>query len=197
MSGPGGAGDRPGARALRRDAAANRERVLAAAVTAMLREGRQVPMAAIAAEAGVGVGTLYRRYPDRDALLADLTIRAFRLLADLVEQAEPGPGTAADRLDGYWSAVVEHRDQLVLPLHGGPPVTAAAAAEQQARLHAGIARLLAAGRSDGSLRDDLTVGDLVTFGAMLVAPLPGAADWPERAARQRRLHLDGLRPRGR
>ena len=48
---------------LRRDALANQERVLAAAVTAVLREGRQVPMATIAADAGVGVGTLYRRYP--------------------------------------------------------------------------------------------------------------------------------------
>jgi AcrR family transcriptional regulator len=43
--------------------------VLAAAVTAVLREGQQVPMAIIAAEAGVGIGTLYRRYPNREALL--------------------------------------------------------------------------------------------------------------------------------
>ena len=41
-------------RALRRDAAANQERVLAAAVSAILREGPQVPMATIAVEAGVG-----------------------------------------------------------------------------------------------------------------------------------------------
>jgi AcrR family transcriptional regulator len=56
-------------RALRSDALANQERVLAAAVTAVLREGQQVPMAIIAAEAGVGIGTLYRRYPNREALL--------------------------------------------------------------------------------------------------------------------------------
>jgi AcrR family transcriptional regulator len=37
------------------------------AVTAVLREGRQVPMGSIAADAGVGIGTLYRRYPNREA----------------------------------------------------------------------------------------------------------------------------------
>jgi AcrR family transcriptional regulator len=56
-------------RRVRSDAHANRERVLAAAVTAVLREGRQVPMGTIAADAGVGIGTLYRRYPNREALL--------------------------------------------------------------------------------------------------------------------------------
>src|SRR5260370_37803696 len=49
----------------RRDAEANRERVLAAAAAAMTREGHHVPLATIAAEAGVGVGTLYRKYADR------------------------------------------------------------------------------------------------------------------------------------
>jgi AcrR family transcriptional regulator len=58
----------------RRDAELNRERVLASAVSAMLREGRNVPLAAIAAEAGVGVGTLYRSYADREALLHALAI---------------------------------------------------------------------------------------------------------------------------
>ncbi len=50
-------------RPLRRDALANQERLLAAATAVFLREGHHVPMATIAAEAGVGVGTLYRRYP--------------------------------------------------------------------------------------------------------------------------------------
>jgi AcrR family transcriptional regulator len=59
----------------RRDAEANRERLLAAAAAAMAREGRHVQLAVIAAEAGVGVGTLYRRYADRDALMQALEER--------------------------------------------------------------------------------------------------------------------------
>ena len=64
-------------RALRSDAAANRERILAAATTAVRRDGERVPMATIAEAAGVGIGTLYRHYPTRPALLAALTLRSF------------------------------------------------------------------------------------------------------------------------
>ena len=53
------------ARRPRRDAEANRERILAVAAAVMMRDGRHVPLAAIAAEAAVGVGTLYRKYADR------------------------------------------------------------------------------------------------------------------------------------
>ena len=47
----------------RSDAAANRERILAAATIAVRRDGERVPMATIADQAGVGIGTLYRHYP--------------------------------------------------------------------------------------------------------------------------------------
>jgi AcrR family transcriptional regulator len=54
----------------------------------MAREGRQVLIATIAAEAGVGVATLYRRYPDRDALLHALEHRAYALLEEILQQAD-------------------------------------------------------------------------------------------------------------
>src|ERR1700735_742764 len=72
----------------RRDAELNRERILAAAVSVMLREGRNVPLAAIAAEAGVGVGTLYRSYADREALLHALEYRAYALLNEIPHAIE-------------------------------------------------------------------------------------------------------------
>ena len=65
---------------LRSDAAANRERILAAATIAVRRDGETVPMATIADEAGVGIGTLYRHYPTRPALLTALTFRSFQLV---------------------------------------------------------------------------------------------------------------------
>src|SRR6202034_2199557 len=76
-----------GRRRLRRDAAANRDRVLAAAAAAVRREGAGVPLATIAADAGVGVGTLYRRYPSRQALLAALTHRSFQLVVGAAQRA--------------------------------------------------------------------------------------------------------------
>jgi len=87
-------------RPLRRDALANQERLLAAATAVFLREGYHVPMATIAAEAGVGVGTLYRRYPSRDALLEALTLRSFQLLVALAEEAEVREGDALARWPG-------------------------------------------------------------------------------------------------
>ena len=89
----------PIAQRMRSDAAANRERILAAATIAVRRDGEKVPMATIADEAGVGIGTLYRHYPTRPALLAALTIRSFHLVLEHARAAalsdEPAP-TALD-----------------------------------------------------------------------------------------------------
>jgi AcrR family transcriptional regulator len=180
------------ARSLRRDALANQEKVLSAALRVFLREGRHVPMAEIAAEAGVGVGTLYRRYPNRDALLEDLTHRSFRLLARLSEDAETRHGDAVARLDWWWDRVIDKRDQLVLPLHGGPPIASDHVRAEQARLHASLQRLLDAGRREGRIRDDVDIRDVILFGAMLITPLSGAPEWDAIARRQKAIHIDGL-----
>jgi len=181
-----------GRRRLRRDALANQERVLAAAVTTMLRHGRQVPMASIAAEAGVGVGTLYRRYATREALLDALTERSFRLVLAAAQDATERGDSGLDAIGRFLDLTIDHRAELVLPLHSGPgdlpPVTAAVRAE----LHRTLALLLATGRSDHSIRDDVTTGDVVIFGAMLAQPLTPA--WTRLARRQKSLFLRGLAP---
>lgn len=180
------------ARSLRRDALANQEKVLSAALRVFLREGRHAPMAEIAAEAGVGVGTLYRRYPSRDALLEALTHRSFRLLARLSEDAETRRGDAVARLDWWWDRVIDQRDQLVLPLHGGPPIISDHVRAEQARLHASLQRLLDIGRREGRIRDDVDIQDVILFGAMLITPLSGAPEWDAIARRQKAIHIDGL-----
>lgn len=181
-----------GRRQLRRDALANQERVLAAAVTTMLRHGRQVPMATIAEEAGVGVGTLYRRYATREALLEALTERSFRLVLAAAQDAAERGGSGLDGIGRFIDRTVDHRAELVLPLHSGPgdlpPVTAAV----QAEVHRTIALLLARGRADDSIRDDVTTSDVVIFGAMLAQPLAPA--WSRLARRQKTLFLRGLAP---
>ena len=184
-------------RSLRRDALANQEKVLAAALRVFLREGRHVPMAEIAAEAGVGVGTLYRRYPNREALLEALTYRSFRVLAQLAENAEARKGDAVARLDWWWDRVIDHRDELVLPLHGGPPVTSDHVRVEQTRLHASLQRLLDVGRREGAIRDDVDIRDVILFGALLIPPLSGARGWDAIARRQKAIHIDGLMVRSR
>ncbi len=179
---------------MRSDALANQERVLAAAVTAVLREGRQVPMRTIAAEAGVGIGTLYRRYPNREALLEALTLHAFRLVLRCAEIAEnlnePGFATLSSFLD----CVISHADQLVLPLHGGPVPTAAETLAVRSSVHQALQRILDRGRRDGTIRADVTARDIIVLGAMLAQQLPNDRRSDQAPRRLKAFFLDGLAP---
>lgn len=183
-----------GRRSLRRDALANQERVLAAAVATMLRHGRQVPMAAIAAEAGVGVGTLYRRYATREALLDALTERSFRMVLAAARQAAGQGGSGLAAVGWFLERTIEHGAELVLPLHGGPGELPTGTAALRAQVHDELGRLLARGRADGSIGGDVTASDVVIFGAMLVQQLTGDDAWPRLARRQSVLFLRGLAP---
>src|SRR3984885_14617046 len=107
-------------RALRSDAAANRERVLAAAAVAFKRDGERVPMATIADEAGVGIGTVYRHYPTRAALLAALSRRSWDLVLEHARTAPTADGPAVDAIARFLAQTIAARDDLILPLHGGP-----------------------------------------------------------------------------
>lgn len=169
--------------------------MVAAAVAAVVRDGVDVPMATIAAEAGVGIATLYRKYPSRTAMLLALTERSFELLADRAEHVGAQQGTGFALLDRWWDELIEISDQLVLPLRGGPAVFTDAAAAARQRLHAQLRAMLRAGRRDGTLRRDITLDDVITFGTMLATPFYGA-DRRRVARRQKQLHLDGMSRNG-
>ena len=183
-----------GRRRVRSDALANQERVLAAAVTAVLREGRQVPMGTIAADAGVGIGTLYRRYPDREALLAALTLRAFGLVLECAENAEnlnePGLATLSSFLD----CVISHADQLILPLHGGPVPAAAETLAVRSTVHQALQRILDRGWRDGTIRADVTTRDVIVLTALLAQQLPDNRGPDQAPRRLKAFFLDGLAP---
>jgi AcrR family transcriptional regulator len=181
-------------RRVRSDAQANRERVLAAAVTAVLREGRQVPMGTIAADAGVGIATLYRRYPNREALLEALTLRAFHLVLQCAEDAESRNEPGLATLSSFLDCVIGHADQLVLPLHGGPIPTAAGTLAARSSVHQAIQRILESGRRDGTIRADATARDIIVLTALLAQPLPHNPDPDQTLRRLKAFFLDGLAP---
>lgn len=158
----------------------------------MLRHGRQVPMATIAAEAGVGVATLYRRYATREALLDALTERSFRMVLAVAQEAAEQAGSGLEAVGWFLDRTVEHRAELVLPLHGGPSELPPRTDAVRAEVHRAIGLVLARGRKDGSVRDDVTTSDVVIFGAMLAQPLANAAAWDRLAHRQAALFLRGL-----
>jgi AcrR family transcriptional regulator len=180
------------ARRLRSDAAANRERILVAATIAVRRDGEKVPMATIADEAGVGIGTLYRHYPTRPALLAALTVRSFNLVLQharaTVQSDEPAPAA----LEQFFERTIAARDELILPLHGGPVIHDEKIIALQTEIRNLLEQVLARGRRDRTIRADATPIDIIITGAMLAQPLRNASDWDQLARRQATIFVAGL-----
>jgi AcrR family transcriptional regulator len=182
-----GVGRRP-----RSDGVANRERLLASAAVAIRREGAGVPMSTIAAAAGVGVGTLYRHYPSREALLAALTHRSFRMVLVAAQRAAEADQTAIECIRRFLDDTIQHGAELVLPMHGGPVPVDQAIVALRAEVHGTLDEILRRGRHDGTIRADLTALDIIMFGAMIAQPLPTATHWKRTARRQAAIFLDGL-----
>jgi len=181
-------------RELRRDAADNRDRVLAAAAAAVRREGTGVPMATVAADAGVGVGTVYRHFPSREALLGALTYRSFQLVLDAASRAAQSEGSGIEAVRCFLDQTVEHGPDLVLPLHGGPLVADRETDALQAEVRRTMGALLHRGRDDGTIRRDVRTRDLVLFGALLAQQLPHVPNWNENARRLVDIYIAGMAP---
>ena len=179
-------------RPLRSDAAANRERLLDAAAVAIRRDGDRVPLATIAEEAGVGIGTLYRHYPSRPALLAALVLRSFRLVLGHAHTAAESGESAPAALAHFFGQTIAARDDLILPLHGGPVIRDERITALQTEIRQLLEEVLARGRRDGTIRRDVTAHDIIITGAMLAQPLPHADDWDQIARRQARIYVAGL-----
>ena len=182
----------PGARS---DAQRNEQALLHAATAAVHREGAHVPLATIAADAGVGIATLYRHFPSREHLLGRLTHGSFEQVLRNARQAESAGADPADSLRRFISAAIDQRNELVLPLHGGPPLTAPDTLAVQAEVHLVLRRVLDRGRDDGSLKPDLTPRDVFLFGAMLAQPHAPDPAWDATCRRLLAHYLDGLAAR--
>ncbi len=94
--------DRHRRRPLRADARRNREALLQAAVELFAEEGTDVWLNAVAARAGVGIGTLYRNFPNRDALVEAAYRNEVAALCDAAAEllAELSADVGAGRVDG-------------------------------------------------------------------------------------------------
>lgn len=180
---------------LRRDAERNRERLLAAAaaVTALKRDGTGVSMARIAEEAGVGVATLYRRYPSREHLLEALQRRSFELVLAMVKDVEAQRLCGRDSIRAFLQRTVEHGPHLVMVWHGAPPPTDGETRRLEDELHGRVAAMVECGIADGSVRADVQAMDVIVFGAMVAQPLPTTEQhWAAMMQRQIDVFIDGV-----
>lgn len=184
-------GRRP--RERRSDAARNHEILVRAATAAVHREGTHVAMATIAADAGVGIGTLYRHFRNREDLLRFLTHRSFEQVLANVQAAERDGTTASDALRRFIAAAIAQRNELVVPLHGGPPVTAPETLAVRDQVHRAVQRIIKRGRTDGTISQDVTPRDVIAFGAMLAQPRQPDPEWDSTCWRLLATYLNGLR----
>jgi AcrR family transcriptional regulator len=157
---------------LRRDAQRNRERILTAARDVFAAGGVHATLDDVAAHAGVGVGTVYRRFPNKDALLDELFEQR---IADVAELAE----AALSNTDA-WEALIRFLEGLEemcaldralehLVLHTGRGDERLARARE--RLLAPIGALVERAKADGRLRGDFEASDIrmlhTMFGAVV------------------------------
>ncbi|WP_073392199.1 TetR/AcrR family transcriptional regulator [Jatrophihabitans endophyticus] len=181
--------------ALRADAARNRDQVLAVATRVFGTADREPSMRAIAREAGVGIGTLYRHFPTReslvDAVYRDQVVRLTSGADELL--AELSPSAALRRwmdLFGDWIATKNGMlDTLLTMIESGE----IAHDRTRTELHSAVERILRAGRTTGEFGVDVTAEDVAAslIGVFTVAPLP---DHRARAHRLLDIVSNGLRP---
>lgn len=173
-------------RPLRADAARNRASLLAAAHAVFSESGASASMEDVARRAGVGIGTLYRHFPTREALLAAACDE--RLLA-IVRESGGDAGDPGDAFTHYLETLVASAS-----LYRG------LAASFGVVLHAGTAgchatteegeRLLARAQKARRIRRDLVLDDVVCVAIAIALATPGD---PARVRRLIAVFLDGMR----
>lgn len=176
------------------EAERNDRLVLEAARDVFSELGYDAPVSAIAERAGVGMGTLYRRYGSKEELLQCLCLGSMRRSIASVEEALASDGDGWSALAGYVRRGVAQRVGAFAPAAGRIAVTAemTAASERGREL---LERLVERGRADGSVRPDVTWIDV----SYLIEQFSrGIAVEGQDEIRERllALALDGLRNHG-
>lgn len=178
---------------LRADARRNEGAILEAAKIVFARSGVDAPVREIAAEAGVGLGTLYRRFPTRADLVAAVFRREVDACADAAAPLAAGQGPA-EALAAWlmrYTRFLATKQGLAAALHSGDPAFAALPDYFRARFEPALSMLLGAAAEAGEVRADVAPYDLLrAIGNLAVA---SGDDGPAHTERMVMLLLDGLR----
>ena len=151
----------PGSSSLRADAERNRERIVAAAQEVFAEWGLNAALEKIARRAGVGIATLYRRFPTRANLIAASLERKMADYAAAAEQALDGPDPWAsfcwlvNRFCAMQAADASLQDPMTMRFPASSP-----AEELRSRALQSLEALIQRARRQGTLRSDFVAGDL-------------------------------------
>ena len=185
----------PTGRRPRADAERNRSRVLAVARALFSEHGNQVQMADVARAAGVGVGTVYRHFPDRQSLVLAAAEQRFTEVLEFVRTECLSDADPQRALVGFLRRIGEamfHDQGLSVALESVMGSTEPRG-ETRELYHTVAATLVERARAAGTIRPDSTVADLVLIvhGLIGVIRHDDGGDWH----RYLDLALDGLRVR--
>lgn len=178
---------------MRADALRNRAQIVSAAQVLFISHGPDVPMEDVARAAGVGVGTLYRRFPDRCSLLTAVATNVLDTLAGKLREARAAEPTAWAALVHYLADWAEFRLGLLHdPLCRTMPDRVAADADvRQSQLTwlDLLEDLITDAQREGALRPDVGMPEIAQFMNMLVTKLePG-----DTTTKLLQVMIDGLR----
>jgi AcrR family transcriptional regulator len=187
-------GDDRAERPLRADAQRNLSTLLKAAMAVFTKSGVDAPMREIAEKAGVGVGTIYRHFPERSGLIVAVFRNEIDACADAAAElaAQHAPDEALRQWIERYVSFIGAKRGLAAALHSGDPAYDVLPAHFEKRLRPALQGLLDAAASTDSIRSGLDPNDLLTAVASLCASTREGHD-PARARRMIGLLLDGLR----
>jgi AcrR family transcriptional regulator len=173
--------ERAPARTLRKDAERNRQRILEAAAEVFTERGFEATLDDVARHAGVGVGTVYRRFPDKGSLADALFRERIDRLVGMAEHAQDQPDAWAalvsflENAAGMLAGDRGLRQLLMFAAHGHDRVTYA-----RDRMRPAIDALIKRAQADGQVRDDLAATDIPMLEFMLGAATEYAGRPPPR-----------------
>ncbi len=179
--------------AKRADAQRNMEALLKAALAVFTTSGVDAPVREIAEKAGVGVGTVYRHFPQRSDLIAAVFRREIDACADAAPILSAGrtPFEALASWMQRYAAFVAAKRGLAKALHSGDPAFDNLPGYFDRRLRPALRTLLAAAAAAGEVRADIDADDLLS--AVTSLCMSAHNDGAGRAERMVALLVDGLR----
>ena len=184
------------ARPMRRDAERNRLLIMTAARELFAQRGLDASFEAVAREAGVGVGTLYRHFPNRQALIEALFDDGLAEISRIAEEALAAPtGWAGLRHFMVEMLALQSRDRGLRDVIVQARKTADPRREVlRARFIEPLSQLVANAQQQGDLRADLTSRDIavIQIAVLTMAEFTGVAD-PDGWQRYFAILLDGMR----
>ena len=169
-------------RILRADARRNRERIMSCGRELFARDGPQAQMDEIAAHAGVGIGTVYRHFPTKEALLTAMVRERFQGFAEIARLAEnvSDPFEALASIMRGSAEAVEGDAGFQLAMMGSDQLEWEGIEQEKAAVAEVVTRVIDRGIAAGVVREDFAFDDFTMLMCGITSTMyyqPGSANW--------------------